>query len=427
MPIDVNANTTARTRRNWQQIATGAITAYVTLALAGGVENSSGLKIKLDGASLSLSASGLRANLDAAGAIENNGTNGLRVKLNGATLDRSSSGLKVANGAIGSLQLGILTTKGDLLGFGTSHARLPASGTNGQVLTVDSTATLGFGWATPATPGEVNTASNAGASGVGVFESKVGVDLQFRNIAAAAGSLITVASGGANKTIVLDIGTVTVAKGGTGGTNAATAFNALSPLTTKGDVLTYNGTNNVRVPVGTDEQIVVADSTQTLGLKFANRPRLFATITTTSNIVVSSTSEVDFNQQVTIPANTLAVGSVLRFRFQGTFGATGTPTLRLRVYLGLILYDFGLVTVGAPAVPNWYLEGEAVITAIGASGSQRGHCTEQIDTNKFTPGQSTGATIDTTASNILKVSAQWSASSASNTITMFSGFVELLK
>lgn len=39
-----------------------------------------------------------------------------------------------------------LTTKGDLLTFGTSAARLPA-GTNGYVLTADSTQTLGIKWA----------------------------------------------------------------------------------------------------------------------------------------------------------------------------------------------------------------------------------------------------------------------------------------
>ncbi len=42
-----------------------------------------------------------------------------------------------------------LTTKGDLLVFTTVNARLPV-GTNGQVLTADSTQTAGVKWATPA-------------------------------------------------------------------------------------------------------------------------------------------------------------------------------------------------------------------------------------------------------------------------------------
>lgn len=41
-----------------------------------------------------------------------------------------------------------------------------------------------------------------------------------------------------------------------------------SPLTTKGDVWGYSSTN-ARIPVGTDTQVLTADSTQTLGLKWA--------------------------------------------------------------------------------------------------------------------------------------------------------------
>lgn len=42
-----------------------------------------------------------------------------------------------------------------------------------------------------------------------------------------------------------------VANGGTGQSTEIAAFNALSPLTTKGDILTNDGTNDIRVPVGT--------------------------------------------------------------------------------------------------------------------------------------------------------------------------------
>ena len=52
--------------------------------------------------------------------------------------------------------------------------------------------------------GETNTASNAGSGGVGVFDAKVGVDLQFRNINAAS-SKLTVALDGGNKEIDLDV------------------------------------------------------------------------------------------------------------------------------------------------------------------------------------------------------------------------------
>jgi hypothetical protein len=43
---------------------------------------------------------------------------------------------------------------------------------------------------------------------------------------------------------------VPIAEGGTGQITAVAAFNALSPLTTLGDLLTNDGTNNIRLAVG---------------------------------------------------------------------------------------------------------------------------------------------------------------------------------
>lgn len=63
-------------------------------------------------------------------------------------------------------------------------------------------------------------------------------------------------------------GTIPVARGGTGAGTAVNGFNSLSPLTTKGDVVVHNGTNNVRLPVGSDGQALYADSTQSSGLRW---------------------------------------------------------------------------------------------------------------------------------------------------------------
>lgn len=45
--------------------------------------------------------------------------------------------------------------------------------------------------------------------------------------------------------------------------------NQIAPLTTKGDLLVNNGTSNVRLPVGTNNHVLTADSTQASGVKWA--------------------------------------------------------------------------------------------------------------------------------------------------------------
>lgn len=64
-------------------------------------------------------------------------------------------------------------------------------------------------------------------------------------------------------------GTLPIGNGGTGQTGQTAAFNALSPLTTKADIITRNSTDNIRLGVGSDGQVLVADSAQTSGLKWA--------------------------------------------------------------------------------------------------------------------------------------------------------------
>ena len=48
------------------------------------------------------------------------------------------------------------------------------------------------------------------------------------------------------------------------------SFDSISPITTKGDLITSNGTTDVRLPVGTNDFVLTADSTQATGLKWAS-------------------------------------------------------------------------------------------------------------------------------------------------------------
>ncbi len=83
-------------------------------------------------------------------------------------------------------------------------------------------------------------------------------------IPAIDGSLLT------NLTPANLSGAVPINKGGTGQTAKTAAFDALSPLTTKGDVVTSDGTNNVRLPAGADYKYLRANSATGTGLEYSD-------------------------------------------------------------------------------------------------------------------------------------------------------------
>jgi len=138
------------------------------------------------------------------------------------------------------------STKGDLIAFSTLPVRVPI-GADGFVLTADSTQTNGVKWAAGAS-GPTGTADQVyvipHAGGTAVFGQ---VDLS--QSAAVK-----------NQTAI--------ANGGTGQATASAAFGALSPNTTVGDLTGYNGSANVRVPVGADNTVLTADHTQAAGFRW---------------------------------------------------------------------------------------------------------------------------------------------------------------
>jgi hypothetical protein len=59
-----------------------------------------------------------------------------------------------------------------------------------------------------------------------------------------------------------DVGTLGISYGGTGQTTASAAFNALSPITTAGDLILGNGSNSAtRLPIGTNGYLLTSDGT----------------------------------------------------------------------------------------------------------------------------------------------------------------------
>ena len=245
-----------------------------------------------------------------------------------ATSNNTASTI-VSRDASGDFSASAVTNKSNILKGATSGTltmTVPATvtpytltwpsavGGAGSFLTTDASGNLS--WGSPA----------------GISDSSYTVKgaVQFNTDAATSG--ISVASGvatvntgtGANQIVKLDAssklpavdgsaltnlnaanisGSVPINKGGTGQTTATAAFNALSPTTTKGDIAVHNGTDNVRLPAGTDGYVLQADSSQASGLKWA------AASAGTVTSVSSANSDISVATGVSTPVLTLNSGT----------------------------------------------------------------------------------------------------------------------
>ena len=104
---------------------------------------------------------------------------------------------------------------------------------------------------------------------------------------------------------------LSIANGGTGQTTQTAAFDALSPTTTKGDLIAYNGSDNVRLAVGSDTQVLVADSTTATGLKWAAAGGFSGgTLTSSLTLAAGTTSLVPLDYQSGTLLTTPTAGGV---------------------------------------------------------------------------------------------------------------------
>lgn len=157
------------------------------------------------------------------------------------------------------------------------------------------------------------------------------------------------------------------------------------------------------------------------------RPQLFVAAS------ISNSSAETVLQTVTIPANDATPGAVYRIRVYGAAVATGTPSITFRARLGGVsgttLVSFTAVTVRS-GMPDGYYDMDIILTntTTGASGLWS---VMAKYTHNFTGSVTTYTTIgpivigdiarDTTASQALVFTAQWSAASASNVANVRGG------
>lgn len=170
-----------------------------------------------------------------------------------------------------------MITADDLIVGGTGGAatRL-GKGADGQVLTVDPTTHL-LVWATPAAPGMSNPMTTQDDLIVG----------------GAAGAAARLGVGSSGQVLTVD-----PVSGHLAWDTPASGF--ADPTTTKGDLIVHGG-STTRLPVGSDTQVLTADSTQALGVKWA--PALGGGASASDHYIVGmgGQGDTDLTNRIVIP------------------------------------------------------------------------------------------------------------------------------
>lgn len=149
---------------------------------------------------------------------------------------------------------------------------------------------------------------------------------------------------------------------------------------------------------------------------------LYASQQDSSNIT-NLTAETVFDQNYTIPGNTLKAGDVLTINQSGLVtNQNSTDTLNVKSYLGTqLLGATGALDVSTNDIFD--NEFQVVIRTIGASGSALVRGRTMIGTPGTTGAKlitPTAFTIDTTATQIVKATGTWSNANAANVVKQMS-------
>ena len=148
--------------------------------------------------------------------------------------------------------------------------------------------------------------------------------------------------------------------------------------------------------------------------------------------VANTTTETIIFPNVTIPANYMSDGRLLRITASGKLSTTATPTitfaLRWGGVSGTLLATTEAITNGSGVTNvNWSLNCRVQTRVNGSSGSLLVMGDVMVNTGASSTVSSVfgvsgfdapaAVTVDLTADTLLSITADWSAASASNTLT----------
>jgi len=148
--------------------------------------------------------------------------------------------------------------------------------------------------------------------------------------------------------------------------------------------------------------------------------------------VANTTTETIIFPNITVPANYLQDGRVLRLKAFGKLSTAGTPTITFAIRFGgvsgTLLATTEAITNGSGVSNvNWSIEALIQVRSNGSSGTLLVMGEAKVHTSSTAVSQNVfsvsgydapaAVTVDLTADTALSITADWSAASASNTLT----------
>ncbi len=162
-----------------------------------------------------------------------------------------------------------------------------------------------------------------------------------------------------------------IAHGGTGQTTAVGAFDAIAPTTTKGDVIVYDGSDNIRLAVGTNGQVITADSSAASGTKWATPAAGTVTsVSGTANRITSTggaTPVIDISAAYVGQTSITTLGTIATGTWQGTvvgatYGGTGVNNGANTITLGGNVLTAGAHTLAGAFASTFTFTGATSVT-----------------------------------------------------------------